>query len=157
MLPLIYSMLVYYVLRFNQINTQLRLFHKIKIVSIQTINKTLNEHNQLSLAIHQLNLILNQTIAWLFIITAILIDLLIYMLIYTKSIYYKLFFLLLFVECFALVFIIEFLLIKISNSAHQSYNLMYSIIQRQTLSYRKRFKVKFKKILRITFLIFYIF
>ena len=35
MLPLIYSVLFYYVLRFNQINTQLRLFHKIKIISLQ--------------------------------------------------------------------------------------------------------------------------
>ena len=97
-LPLIYSMLVYYILRFNQINTQLRLFHKIKIISLQTINKTMNEHNQLPLAIHQLNLTLNKTIGWLFIITAIVIDSLIYMLIYTKSIYYKLVFLLLFLD-----------------------------------------------------------
>ena len=145
-LSLTLSTLVYYLLRFNQINTQLRLFHKLKTSSLQTINRTINEHNQLSLAIQQLNLTLNKTIGWLFIMTAITIDLLIYMLIYTKSIYYKLYFLLIFVGCFALAFILDFLLIKISNSAHQSYNLMYSIIQRPTISYRTRYKVKLKKV-----------
>ena len=145
-LSLFLSMLFYYVLRFSQINTQLRLFHKIKRISFQTINRTIDEHNQLSLEIHQLNLILNKTIGWLFIITAITIDLLIYMLIYSQSILHKLFFLLCSVGAFFIIFILDYLIIKISSSAHRSYNLMYSIIQRQTLPYRTRIKVKLKKI-----------
>ena len=142
---LIYCLLIYYVLRFSQINTQLRLFCKIKKISVQTINRTIDEHNQLSLEIHRLSLTLSKTIGWLFIITAIVIDLLIYMLIYTKSRFYQLLFLLIFIGCFIFVVILDYLFIKVSISAHQSYNLMYSIIQRQILPYRIRFKVKLNK------------
>ena len=143
-LSLILSVLVYYILRFSQINTQLRLFRRLKKISHQTINRTINEHNQLSLAIHQFNSTMNKTVAWLFIITSIVLDMLLYMLIYSKSLYYKFIYIICCVVTLTFALIIDYVLIKISNSAHQSYNLMYSITQRQTLPYKTRIKVKLK-------------
>ena len=141
MLPLLYNVFVYYILRFNQINSQLRLFHKIKRISPQTFVQTINEHNQLSLSIHKLNSILSKFVGSLFIMTAFFVDLIIYLLIYTKSLYYKILFLYCFAAAFSAILLIDILLIKLSKSAHQSYNLMYLISKRQTLTYKMRFKV----------------
>ena len=134
-------MLAYHIIRFSQINTQLRLYHRIKTNSFVSINRLINEHNQLSLSIHQMNMILNRTLAYLFIILAFVIDLAIYLLISSKSIYYKLLFLCILLLTLTTVFIFYILLIKLTNSAHQCYNLIYSLIQRQTISYRTRLKV----------------
>ena len=141
LLPLIYIILIYYIMRFNQINTQFLLFHKIKRISPRTLNQTINEHNQLSLSIRKLNSIMNKSVASLFIITAFAIDLLIYLLIYTKSLYYKIFFLYCFVVGFSVILMCNILIVKLSKSAHQSYNLLFSILKRKTLSYRMKFKV----------------
>ena len=61
--PLIVNLLVYYIIRFKQINTQMRIYSRIKRIPFQSINRLLNEHNQLSLSIHQLNLIMNKLMA----------------------------------------------------------------------------------------------
>ena len=141
LLPLIYIILIYYIMRFNQINTQFLLFHKIQLISPRALTQTIDEHNQLSLSIRKLNSILNKSVASLFIITAFVIDLLIYLLIYTESLYYKIFFLYCFVVGFSVILMCIILIIKLSKSAHQSYNLLFSILQRKTLSYRMKFKV----------------
>ena len=138
---LILNVLVYYIMRFSQISTQLHPFHKVRRISPQALNQTINEHNELSLSIHKLNSILSKSFGSLFIISAFVVDLLIYLLIHTKSLYYKILFLYWFAVAFGAILIINVLSIKLSKSAHQSYNLMYSITRRQTLSYRMRFKV----------------
>ena len=141
LLAMIYMVLIYYIMRFNQINIQLRIFHKIIRISPRKIVQIINEHNQLSLAIDKLNLIMNKIVGYIFIITAIQIDLIIYLLFYTKSLYYKLLFLSLLIVTLIAIFSITFLLIKLPNSAHKSYNLIYSIISRRILPYRIRYKV----------------
>ena len=142
LIPLIANSFVYYIIRFKQINTRIRIYFRIRIISLQSINRLFNQHNQLSLLIYQLNLILNRTMACLFITLAFELDLSFYLLIYNKSIYYKLFFLCILLYTLILIFTLYFLMIKLTNSAHQSYNLIYSIIQRQTISYRTRYKVR---------------
>ena len=44
---LIFILLIYYIMRFTQINTQLRLFYRIKRISPRMFIQTINEHNQL--------------------------------------------------------------------------------------------------------------
>ena len=141
LISLIYIVIIYYIMRFTQMNTQLRLFYRIKRISPRMFIQTINEHNQLSLVIHKLNQILNKSVACLFIITAFSIDILIYLLIYAESIYFKLFLMLILSSLFGQIFGTGILLIKLSNSAHQSYNLMYLILKRPNLSYRIKFKV----------------
>ena len=141
LLCLTINILAYHIIRFSQINTQLRLYHRVKSNSFISINRLINEHNQLSLSIHQINIILNRTLAYLFIILAFIIDLAIYLLISSKSIYYKLLFLCILLLTLTIVLTFYILLIKLTNSAHQCHNLIYSLIQRQTISYRTRLKV----------------
>ena len=141
LISLVYIILIYYILRFNQINAQLRLFHKIHRISPRKFIQIIDEHNELSLSIRRLSLIMNKSVGSLYVLTAVVIDLSIYLLIYTESIYYKVLFFCYFVACINAIFIIDFLLIKVSSSAHQSYNLIYSILKRQTLTYRMKFKV----------------
>ena len=141
MLSLLYNVLIYYILRFSQINAQLHLFVKIKRIPHRKFIQIINEHNQLSLTIRKLNSIMSKSVGSLFIMTAFLVDLIIYLLIYTKSIYYKILFLYCFAAGFGAILLIDILLIKLSKSAHQSYNLMYSISKLKTLTYRMRFKV----------------
>ena len=141
LIQLVYFILIYYIMRFTQINTQLRLFYRIKRISPRMFIQTINEHNQLSLEIYQLNQIMNKSVACLFIITAFSIDIIIYLLTYTKLIYFKLFLVLSLSFLFAVIFTVDILLIKLSNSAHRSYNLMYLILKRPNLPYRIKFKV----------------
>ena len=108
---LISNVLVYYIMRFCQINTQLHFFHKIKRISLQTLIQTINEHNDLSLSIHKLNPILSKSVGSLFIISACVVDLLIYLLIHTKSLYYKILFMYCFAVAFGAISIINILLI----------------------------------------------
>ena len=140
-LSIIFIVLIYYIMRFNQINTQMRLFLKIKVPS-KFIIQTIKEHKEISLLIHDFNLIMNKSVACIFIITTAQIDLLIYLVFYTKSIHYKIMFVQTIICAFIPIFTINILLIKLSSSAHRSYNIMYPIIIRKTLPYRIKFKVK---------------
>ena len=60
-------------MRFNKINAQFLLFHKIQPISPRKFIQIIDEHNQLSLSIRELNSILNKSVASLFIITAFVI------------------------------------------------------------------------------------
>ena len=133
-------LLMYYYLRLKQINIRMKLYNKISTSSSGIFIRLINEHNDISSEIDKLNLVFRKSYGvYNFLVCCILVFLL-YLSIYTKSIYYRL----VFVICFAIflsVFLVTgFLMEKLTNTAHQSYNLIYSLSKRR-LTYKIRFKV----------------
>lgn len=140
LLLFIYISMIYYWTRFKQINARIRLFSK---QLSQRIIQMIKERNEISAEIHKLNLLMNKSVTCLFLITAGQFDLLIYLSLYTDSMIHKTFFFLVLFGSLICISSIHFPLIILTKSAHQSYNIMYSIIKRKTLSYRIRFKVSY--------------
>ena len=140
-LSIIYLILIYFYMRFKQINNQIRIFGKMNKISPEIFIKLIKEHNEVSLAISKMNLFMNRTIAAFFIVAAFSVDLVLYLFIYTNSLFYKFIFFICFLSGFGVILIINILLIKISNSAHQSHNKIYSMICKRRLSYRIKYKV----------------
>lgn len=131
---------VYQYMRLKQINNRMKIFSKINKISPGIFIRLINEHNDISSEIDKLNLVFRKSYGvYNFLVCCILVFLL-YLSIYTKSIYYRL----VFVICFAIflsVFLVTgFLMEKLTNTAHQSYNLIYSLSKRR-LTYKIRFKV----------------
>lgn len=143
-LPLIYSMLYYYQLRFNQITSQFQIFIKRNIISPLKFINLIEEHNQISIEIHKMNLLMKKSVALVFITSSMAIDFLIYLSFYSQSIFYRIFF-----QFFAILICLIYIslivnIIKVSNSAHQCYHLICSLVIQRKLSYRIKFKVKLK-------------
>ena len=138
----------YYKMRFDQLN------HKIKSIIpngnwkyiIKKKEKLLlgliHEHNELSIQIHTINMMLRRSLALYFIyISLIKIDTL-YLMLNTKDLLIKL----LAINCFALYFIFglagSYLFSRQIKSAHQSLELMHLIVCRYQMKLKLRLKVK---------------
>ena len=140
-LSIIYSLLYYHQIRFKQINHQFKILSKIRIISNVKFINLIKEHNQISVEIFKFNLLMKKSIALVFITSSMAIDFLIYLSFYSQSIYYKIFF-----QFFAILICLIYVslivnIIKVTNSAHQCYNHICSLVIQRKLSYRIRFKV----------------
>lgn len=136
-----YIVLIYIIMRFKQVNNQIKIYQKLNKISSVIFIRLIQEHNDVTNELNKLNSFSNISVAALFPTTAIAIDLLIYLLLYTTSIYFQLLFVISFVSGLSILLLINVLLIKVSSCAHHSYNVIYSITQRQTLSYKVKLKV----------------
>ena len=128
-------------MRFKQVNIKMKIYQKLNKISSRIFIRLIEEHNDVTNEFNKLNSFSNILVAALFLTIAIAIDLLIYLLLYTTSSYFQFLFVVSFVSLLSIFLLMNVLLIKVSSSAHHSYNVIYSITQRQTLSYKVKLKV----------------
>ena len=140
MVALNICLLMYYYMRLRQINIRMKLFNRINTSSPVIFIRMIKEHNDISSEIHNVNMIFRRSLALYNFLICCILDFLFYLIIYTDSIYYKLIFLFCFVTLFSVFVFASLLLVKLTNTAHQSYGLIYSLFKRK-LTYRIRFKV----------------
>lgn len=136
-----YIILVYYYLRFRQLNIRFRLFNKLKITSPKIFIRMIDEHNLISTDIYKMNLFIRRSIAMLFLCSALIVDILIFLVFFIKSLFIQVLVSVWSLEALLIIIILNFLLISLSESAHLSYNKIYTILMRRNLSYRIKIKV----------------
>lgn len=133
-------LLMYYYLRLKQINIRMKLYNKISTSSSGIFIRLINEHNDISSAIYNVNMVFRRSLAAYNFLTCCILDFLLYLIIYTNPIYYKFVFLFSFVSLFVVFAFAGLLLVRLTNTAHQSYGFIYSLFKRK-LTYKIRFKV----------------
>lgn len=136
-----YIILVYYYLRFRQLNIRFRLFSKLKITSPKIFIRMIDEHNLISTDIYKMNLFIRRSIAMLFLCSALIVDILIFLVFFIKSLFIQVLVSVWSLEALLIIIILNFLLISLSESAHQSYYKIYTILKRRNLTYRMKIKV----------------
>ena len=142
---IIYSLIYYYKLLFDQINNQFKLIsQQIPLV----INKTkenqlirlIKQHNLISIEIYEINLLVRRTVAFVFIIFSLIKIISCYLIIYSNDILIKFAFGNMVIGFTVFSFGMSYLFSLQIKSAHQSYQIIHSIISK----YKMRFHVKIK-------------
>ena len=143
-MSIVFVLLSYYKLRFDQINNQIeKIISNRKVINKKVEKlfiKLINEHNQLSVEIHKLNLMMRRTAAATFFITSNVKIIALYLLINSNQVYIKFMmldiFIILYVFCFGLTYLFSLQI----ESAHQTLKSIYSIL----CKFKMRFSFKLK-------------
>lgn len=146
-LCVIFIIYIYYKFRFDQINGQIKSI--IPNGNWNFINKRVEkqltnliyEHNSLSIEIHKLNLMLNRWAAAMFIAFSTIKINALYLLFKFDNIYIKFILANFFLVFFILSFLLSYLFTLQIKSAHQSYNLINSILSKFNMKLKFRLKV----------------
>ena len=141
---IVFVLFSYYKLRYDQINNRIKeIIPKRKVINKRVrklLIKLIDEHNQLSIEIHKLNLMMRRTAAATYTITSIVKIMALYLLINSNQIYIKFMlsdiFIILYVFCFGLTYLFSMQI----KSAHQPLKFIYSILC--THKMRLSFKLK---------------
>ena len=144
-MSIVFVLLLYYKLRFDQINNRIKeIILNKKVISKRVrklLIKLIHEHNQLSIEIHKLNLMMRRTAAATYIITSIVKIIALYLLINSNQVYIKFMLLdiiiILYVFCFGLTYLFSMQI----KSAHQILKFIYSILYNCKMRFSLKLKV----------------
>ena len=108
--------------------------------------KWIQEHNQASIAIHQINMIVRRSIANAFVVGSLVLIVTLFIAINTNEIFLKIFSILIFIFVLVIDFAISYLFTLLIKSAHQSQNLIYSILCKYKMRLIFEIKVNYYQI-----------
>ena len=138
---------VYYKMRFNQLNQQIKsITSQIKWRMIlnkkeKLLLQLIDEHNSLSLEIHNINLFYRKTAASLFVTLSLLKITTIYLTIYAQHTLIRISTANAFLLCLVFGFILSLLFSLQINSAKNSYNIIHSFVCRNQMRIQLKLKV----------------
>ena len=154
---------LYYKFRFDQINDQFKLISSKLLTStiipkrreLQLI-RLIYKHNQMSIEIHIFNMILRRIAAMIFLSLSLVLIITIYLAIHMKDNLLRIFIINMFLCFFIFGFVLTYVFALQIESAHQSYQLIHSLICKFKMRYIIRIKVwiSINKI-KVHFLLFF--
>ena len=138
---LVLTISFYYKFKFDQINQSIRsIVNSDSIPSIELWD-LINEHNLITTEIRKLNLFLRRSMAVFFVISAFIQNMFIYLAIYSNNIIHKIIFSFCAIAYFFVAFAFCYLISWVSTSAHRSYKIIFSILNRRATNLRLKMKV----------------
>ena len=141
LLSLILITSFYYKYKFDQINKSVRSIASSDSIPSIELWHFINEHNLITIEVNKLNLFIRRSTAVLFVTSGIIEDMFIYLAIYSDNIIHKILLSFLAIAYFFIGFAYCYLISLVSTSAHRSYKIIFSILNKRTTNLRLKIKV----------------
>ena len=148
----LYIYFSYYKMLFDQYNSQFKILISDKSNVISKCKETklielINEHNLAAIEIHKMNMILNRTVAALFLTFSFVKIITLYLIMNIKHQIFNLMMQNIFGVFLTIGLGVSILISLQIKSAHKSYKFVYPIVCRGKMRLQFRFKVKFNKLI----------